>query len=318
MLALYMLLAVGAGIAMFDVLDDSDSSSDEDSEEGEVPVDEDPDTLPEATTPEWEGEDIRVTEDGEDPEMVAQEDVYRTYLSTNPDDPHYYDSTIVTVGQGYNDADADELIETNYMDDTSQAIRAEQGQDTVEIGLGDYVDVRTEDDATGDDVAGEEGDTVIVNLTADDLENAPRLEVNDRGSITAEYDDHLPLFRASLGSQDNLDINLPEGVEGSLGVVEGHSEFYYGTMATGAYTEENYALLLFAPEGQTLPDDLVSEEEYIYNGRTQYAPEDVEGVRIIGLLDLGEDYRGAWQDEPDFERDRIDHTVGLPNISQTV
>ncbi len=53
MLALYMLLAVGAGIAMFDVLDDSDSSSDEDSEEGEVPVGEDPDTLPEATTPEW-------------------------------------------------------------------------------------------------------------------------------------------------------------------------------------------------------------------------------------------------------------------------
>ncbi|MDO6480670.1 hypothetical protein [Shimia thalassica] len=318
MLALYMLLAVGAGIAMFDVLDDSDSSSDEDSEEGEVPVGEDPDTLPEATTPEWEGEDIRVTEDGEDPEMVVSEDVYRTYLNTDPDNPRYFDSTIVTVGQGYNDSEADELIETNYMDDTFQVIRAEQGQDTVEIGLGDYVDVRTEDDATGDDVAGEEGDTVIVNLTADDLENAPRLEVNDRGRITAEYDDHLPLFRASLGSQDNLEINLPEGVEGSLGVVEGTSELYYGTMATGAYTEEHYALLLFAPEGQTLPEDLTSEEEYFYGRQIQYAPEDVEGVRIIGLLDLGEDYRGAWQDEPDFERDRIDHTVGLPNISQTV
>ncbi|MDP2580315.1 hypothetical protein Q8W37_10255 [Shimia thalassica] len=318
MLALYMLLAVGTGIAMFDILDDSDSSSDEDSEEGEVPVDEDPDTLPEATTPEWEGEDIRVTEDGEDPEMVAQEDVYRTYLNTDPDDPHYFDSTIVRVGQGYNDSEADELIETNYMDDTYQVIRAEQGQDTVEIGLGDYVDVRTEDDATGDDVAGEERDTVIVNLTADDLENAPRLELNDHGWITAEYDDHLPLFRASLGSQDNLEINLPEGVEGSLGVVEGTSELYYGTMATGAYTEEHYALLLFAPEGQTLPEDLTSEEEYIYGRQIQYAPEDVEGVRIIGLLDLGEDYHGAWQDEPDFERDRIDHTVGLPNISQTV
>ncbi|MBU2941658.1 hypothetical protein Q4525_13545 [Shimia thalassica] len=318
MLALYMLLAVGAGIAMFDVLDDSDSSSDEDTEEGEVPVGEDPDTLPEATTPEWEGEDIRVTEDGEDPEMVVSEDVYRTYLNTDPDNPRYFDSTIVTVGQGYNDSEADELIETNYMDDTFQVIRAEQGQDTVEIGLGDYVDVRTEDDATGDDVAGEEGDTVIVNLTADDLENAPRLELNDRGRITAEYDDHLPLFRASLGSQDNLEINLPEGVEGSLGVVEGTSELYYGTMATGAYTEEHYALLLFAPEGQTLPEDLTSEEEYIYGRQIQYAPEDVEGVRIIGLLDLGEDYHGAWQDEPDFERDRIDHTVGLPNISQTV
>ncbi|MDO6799340.1 hypothetical protein [Shimia thalassica] len=318
MLALYMLLAVGAGIAMFDVLDDSDSSSDDDSEEGEVPVGEDPDTLPEATTPEWEGEDIRVTEDGEDPEMVVSEDVYRTYLNTDPDNPRYFDSTIVTVGQGYNDSEADELIETNYMDDIYQVIRAEQGQDTVEIGLGDYVDVRTEDDATGDDVAGEEGDTVIVNLTADDLENAPRLELNDRGRITAEYDDHLPLFRASLGSQDNLEINLPEGVEGSLGVVEGTSELYYGTMATGAYTEEHYALLLFAPEGQTLPEDLTSEEEYIYGRQIQYAPEDVEGVRIIGLLDLGEDYHGAWQDEPDFERDRIDHTVGLPNISQTV
>lgn len=269
MYAMLALLAVGGALIAFsDFGDDDDAAPDPtgnagDDDEG------------------WNGDQIRVTERDGDPDLIAPEAI---------DDSAFPGADLF----GYAGSSADELIETNTTDETHQVIEGGGGDDVVEAGMGDMVDLRSADEQTGDDIEGEEGDQVRVSISDDDLEAAPELSVRayDDGFKAVDLSDgEVPIFQVRLGSEDSLDMALPEGADGSVHVVEGVDTTQYGTASSGAELNEHYGMVLHVPEGQSLPDGLRTQEgEFFWTDAYDASldPTALDGVRLLGRLDLGE------------------------------
>ena len=236
---------------------------------------------------------IRVTEPGAQPEDIAPEEVSLTEWSLHFAEDSFLSEETVAEVSGYDGGDEDTLIETNRDDDIYQVIDAGGGVDVVEIGPGDFADLRLENEETGDDIDGEGGDTLVVHLSEADLAGAATIEAVAGGYIDIDDIDDIPdttpLFEAELGAEDRLDIALPEGVVGAVEVLEGVETHMYGTTTTGAGEQAHEGLVFFVPEGMSLPDDLRYDEGTLWAGSDFGGVEawDVEGILLLGRIDLG-------------------------------
>ncbi|WP_127111902.1 hypothetical protein [Shimia sediminis] len=248
MLYLIFLTALGAALIPAIASDDSDTPTEEDN----------PD--------DWDSDQIRVTEEGEAPELVDAEVVSR---------------------DAQEGVDLDQLIETNIFDDVSQFVDAGDGLDVVEIGVGDDVDTLSDSEDTADDIEGEDGDHITLTVTADALEDLP---------VPAPQTDGIPgleLPAAShivMGSEDTLEIAFEEGIGGHLEVVEVETDWRVSHHFGSRHLES--ALIFYIPEGESL-DGLIDEDSHTDYGHEFYwelglTDEDFGGIRLIGVIDLGE------------------------------
>lgn len=268
----------------------------------------------------WDGDEIRVTELGSEPELIVPEEI---------DDSAFPGSDL----SGYAGSSADELIETNTSDDTYQLIDGGGGDDVVEAGMGDMVDLRSEDEETGDDIEGEEGDLLTVSVSQDDLDAAPQLSVFEYlsgGKGVDVSDGDIPIFQARLGSGDSLDIELPDGAGGSVHVVEDEVTTYIGgTASSGAQLESFSGRVLYVPEGKSLPEGVRSQEDYFFFSGiddSELPFDALDGVRLLGRIDLGEELLEGWLDDttepPDPDEPvppnytlGYDHRVDMPTLT---
>lgn len=269
----FMLIALaGAGLfalaSIFD--DDADSDADEDSVDRDAPDDAEDDAFAE-----WLGSDFRVTPEGGEPSFVSE-------------DPG---------------TDGNELIETNITDEVYQHVDAGDGLDVVRIGLGDSVDTLSlaDDSETGDDIAGEDGDHVVVTILEEDLARAVQLEtvyseVHEEYFVETLLDLDMHVFNADMGSGDTLEIAMPDTAGGAIFTLQGHETYYSGPEAWGPEILYHYAYVFYSEDG-TIPEGLsVAEDAVSYDDSNgPLGPDDLDGIYILGRINLGESY---WAQDP--------------------
>ncbi|WP_127114644.1 hypothetical protein [Shimia sediminis] len=285
MLTFFWIALAGFGtMALVDILDDDSDAPNEDPCEDSCEED----------YADWPGDDLRVTPDGGDASFV--------------DAP--------------GGTDADELIETNITDDVYQGVDAGDGLDEVIMGLGDNVDTLSDDPTAdhGDDVAGEEGDHVIVRLCCDDLAGAAQLGTEYSDTLDTyrvqEIEGEIPVFEATMGSADTLEIQIPDSADGAVFAVEGTDTYISGSGSLGPELENDYAYVLYSETG-SIPDGLRTDEGSIWYD-TSFGPLEenaLDGIYVIGLVDLGDSYY-AYNPDTD-ETTTWDRTIDLPSITLT-
>lgn len=283
MIALAGLLAFAAVAVMVDIIGSSDSD-----EETET----------------WDDDQIRVTAEGEEPELLDPE-VFEV------EEPHdYYDQYDTVQMEGYQGTDQDELIETNIHDDVTQDIVAGDGLDVIRIGLGDDVQTLSDHDLdTHEEGEEESGDRIILELTAEDTQNV---------------EENREISHFKVGSDDVIEIVLPEGFEGKVAYGESLEYEQLGGGGTGASIDWHEGYIFLVEDPDSFPDYVEMEQDQIYmgdyyGGSKQIADVDgyeysiadgdyevVPGVTVIGIIDLGQNVGGGWltysdQDPPDLE-----------------
>lgn len=289
----FMLIALaGAGLfTLASILDDdADTGADGENTDTGISDDSGGDDLAE-----WLGSDFRVTPEGGAPFFVSE----------NPG------------------TDGNEMIETNITDEVYQEVDAGDGLDVVRIGLGDSVDTLSlaEDPETGDDIAGEDGDHVIVTIRSEDLAGAVQLET-EYSELRDEYDVStllsldMHVFNADMGSGDTLEIAMPDTAGGAIFTLEGHETHYDGPEAWGPEIQYHYAYVFYSEDG-TIPEGLSVAEDAISYDRSNgpLGPDDLDGIYILGRINLGESY---WAQDPQtFETTSWDRSIEAPAVTLT-
>lgn len=254
------------GVATLPIL--VSDSSDETSTEGNPDTPDTPDTdMPE----DWGDERVRISVDGQDPQLFDIEAVSRAAQD----------------GQ-----DIDQIIETNIHDDVAQSVDAGDGTDVIKIGVGDDVDTLSDSTETADDVAGEGGDKVSLTVTAEGLEGLP--VPGSWGTVPAIEADAESFLR--MGSGDSLEINFEDGTGGHLEVVELETD--YGNWGNTLPPSQVSSQVLFhVPEGESL-EGLLDENSpndygYAFYWKSGLTAEDFGGIRLIGTVALGESHDGG-------------------------
>lgn len=317
MFTVMMLMGVGAaGFVLSEMLDDSSDS--------ETEPDEDTGT-PEVGP---EGDNILVSVDGGDAEEVAPEDVYLTtrglvdgelFVNRSPEDD-----------TGFVGTQADEVIRTNTQDDVYQTIRGGGGDDMVVMGAGDHADLLTLGDTSDEMTTEDDTDLLQVEFSEEDLEGATTIEFREsNGYMSVEFDEgDTPLFTAQLGSNDDVEISLPDGMTGSISILEGVETNSLGGGGSGAELESYVGLVMYVPEGMTFPEGVSYDEGslWVSDDDAELTQEDFNGILVLGELDLGSEVSEGWYngstDEPPAPDEPIpdgwtlgwDHVMAAPSV----
>lgn len=158
-----------------------------------------------------------------------------------------------------------------------------------------------EDPETGDDIAGEDGDHVVVTILEEDLARAVQLE-----TVYWEYRDEydvenlltldMHVFNADMGSGDTLEIAMPDTAGGAIFTLQGHETYYSGPEAWGPEILYHYAYVFYSQDG-TIPEGLSVAEDALRYDRSNgpLGPDDLDGICILGRINLGESY---WAQDP--------------------